>query len=57
MRINLEVPYSDKDLARRRGAYWDNARRIWYVENREDLSPFLRWMPSHMTRPHEGVRP
>lgn len=52
MRINLQVPYADKDLARRRGAFWDKARKVWFVENVADLGPFLRWMPQHLTKPH-----
>ena len=56
MRVNLQVPYSEKDLARRRGAYWDKARKTWYVENLDDLGPFLRWMPAHLTKPTRCVR-
>jgi hypothetical protein len=51
MRTNLQVPYAEKDLARRRGAHWDKGRKVWYVENVEDLGPFLRWMPAHLTKP------
>jgi hypothetical protein len=54
MRINLSVPYKDKDAARRLGARWDSGRRVWYVENRESLAPFLRWMPRHLTQPHKA---
>lgn len=51
MRINLRVPYSDKDMARKRGARWDAARRVWYVENLEDIGKFLCWMPDHLRQP------
>jgi len=54
MRVNLSVPYRDKDRARRLGARWDSARRVWYVENRENLAPFLRWMPRHLTQAHRA---
>jgi hypothetical protein len=54
MRINLEVPYEQRDLARRRGASWDKGRKTWFVENAVDLRPFLRWMPRHLTQPHSG---
>lgn len=53
MRVNLKVPYKQKEEAKRLGARWDSARQVWYVENREDLSPFLKWMPRHLTRPHQ----
>lgn len=55
MRVNLKVPYREKDLARQQGARWDLARRLWYVENKSDLAPFMRWMPEHLTRPYRKV--
>ena len=57
MRINLAVPYSEKDDARRLGAQWDATRKTWFVENAEKLEPFLKWMPDHMRRPHEREKP
>ena len=37
MRTNLNVPFSEKDAARRLGAKWDLARKTWYVEDMENL--------------------
>ena len=54
MRVNLAVPFRDKDAARRLGARWDSGRRVWYVENRQSLAPFLRWMPRHLKQAHKG---
>ena len=45
MRINLRCPFQDKDLAKQLGARWDAKLRVWYVENRDDLTPFARWLP------------
>jgi hypothetical protein len=45
MRVNLEVPFSEKDQAKSLGARWDMARKIWYLEDPRSLSPFLRWLP------------
>lgn len=56
MRVDLQVPYSEKDEAKRRGARWDIARRTWYVENIERLEPFLRWIPERLKRPHVARR-
>lgn len=55
MRVDLEVPFAEKDAARRLGARWDAARRVWYLTDAENLAPFLRWMPKHLTRPHHGT--
>jgi hypothetical protein len=51
MRIDLTVPYAEKDQAKRWGAKWDAARRTWYIENVQNLAPLMRWMPEHLKRP------
>jgi hypothetical protein len=45
-RVDLRVPYEDKDEAKRLGARWDSASRVWFVP--EDLDParFDRWLPA-----------
>jgi hypothetical protein len=53
----LNVPFSEKDKARRLGAHWDLARKKWYVENMEDLTPFLRWMADHHKHPYGWRNP
>jgi hypothetical protein len=52
MRTDLVVPFEQKGLARQLGAKWDRGRKTWYVENVDDLSAFLRWMPQHLTEPY-----
>lgn len=44
MRINLAVPYVEKDEAKALGAWWDSARRTWYVIDPKDLMPFAKWL-------------
>ena len=46
MRTNLKVPFAEKDEAKKLGARWDAARKLWYVEGKDDLAPFARWSPS-----------
>ncbi len=46
MRTNLQVPFAEKDAAKKLGARWDAARKVWYVENKADMSAFARWMSS-----------
>ncbi|WP_425499989.1 DUF5710 domain-containing protein [Propionivibrio limicola] len=48
--MNLKVPFAEKDQAKKLGARWDAARKIWYVEAMADMSPFAKWSPS----PHDG---
>ncbi|GAB4260143.1 MAG: hypothetical protein Kow0065_10340 [Methylomicrobium sp.] len=45
MRINLRVPYSQKEQAKMLGCKWDDYKKTWYVVNPSDLTQFLRWMP------------
>ena len=51
MRMNLKVPFAEKDQAKKLGAKWDSAQKIWYVESQTDMSPFARWSAT----PHEGA--
>jgi 23S rRNA A2030 N6-methylase RlmJ len=41
----LDVPYSDKDEAKRVGAKWDSAARKWFVPHGLDVNLFSRWWP------------
>lgn len=51
MRANLKVPFAEKDEAKKLGARWDAARKIWYVESKLDMAPFSKWSPT----PHESL--
>lgn len=57
MRVNLNVPYEEKDKARRLGACWDAARKTWYVENVENMGDFLSWIPGYLKRPGAAPAP
>ena len=57
MRVDLKVPFSQKDEAKKLGARWDSARKTWYVENVEHIGRFLQWVPDHLRKPHvEKIR-
>lgn len=55
MRINLIVPFEEKDIAKRRGAKWDHTAQTWYVENHERLDFFLKWIPEKLLRPTQST--
>lgn len=57
MRVNLKVPYEQKERAKQLGARWDAARKTWYIENVENLGPLLQWMPKHLQKPHKQKTP
>jgi len=46
-RIDLRVPYREKDEAKRLGARWDPAARIWFVPEDLELARFARWLPTY----------
>jgi hypothetical protein len=44
MRVDLKVPFAEKDDAKRLGARWDVERKVWYVPDGLDASKFAQWM-------------
>lgn len=55
MRIDLVTPFAEKEEAKALGARWDAAKRIWYIVDVEDLTPFLRWIPKSGKTPATPV--
>jgi hypothetical protein len=46
MRINLSTPFSEKDAVKALGARWDGTKKVWYITDVADLTPFMRWIPN-----------
>jgi hypothetical protein len=46
MRINLVTPFAEKDAVKALGARWDASRKVWYITDVADLTPFMRWIPN-----------
>src|SRR5450830_501924 len=46
MRINLVTPFAEKDAVKALGARWDATKKLWYITDVADLTPFLRWIPN-----------
>jgi len=44
----LQVPFREKDDAKRLGARFDWDRKLWYVEGGINLTPFARWLPADL---------
>ena len=54
MRFDLKVPFAEKDEAKKLGARWDPARKLWHVDDaRVELALFERWRP----QPHDAGAP
>jgi len=43
-RIDLKVPFAEKDDAKRLGARWDTDRKVWYVPDGVNSVVFGRWI-------------
>lgn len=52
--VFLDVPYQDKDEAKRLGAKWDPKERRWYVPEGRSLELFTQWLP--VPREDSGVQ-
>lgn len=44
MRVDLQVPFDERESAKFLGAMWDVARKTWYVIDPDDLKKFAKWM-------------
>jgi hypothetical protein len=56
MRVDLHVPFSQKDLAKSKGARWDAARKTWYVIDPLDIRTFALWMGQDVKDWYGGKR-
>lgn len=56
MRIYLNVPFSDKDKVKSLGARWDSEKRLWYVNNPENLFHFNNWLSKEVKDFYSGHR-
>ena len=45
MRVMLNVPYKENHLAKKLGCRFDRSTKRWFVEDRENLEPFMQWVP------------
>ena len=47
-KIWLDVPYREKEQAKREGAQWDKAAKRWYAREGADLDRLAAWMPKEV---------
>lgn len=46
MSLYLNVPFAEKDEAKALGAWWDPAKKQWFVKNKKDYPKFQKWILS-----------
>jgi len=42
---DLHVPFHEKDEAKKLGALWDPARKVWFLPDGKETGPFKKWLP------------
>jgi hypothetical protein len=42
--VELQVPFTDKEEARRLGARWDRERKTWYIPEGLEHHAFEQWL-------------
>ena len=47
----LQVPYKEKDEAKKFGAKWDARNKTWYAPKGTDLAPLKKWLPENQPPP------
>jgi exodeoxyribonuclease VII large subunit len=45
MMIELNVPFMEKDEAKRLGARWNSGSKRWYIPPGTNVAAFMRWLP------------
>ena len=55
MRTRLNIPDHEIPSAKSLGAQFDKTKNEWFVENQDDLVPYLRWMDKRITGPYNGM--
>lgn len=56
-RINLTVPFADKDLAKAAGARYDTESKTWFAPSGANLDPLERWIPGRNPAPTPNKDP
>ncbi len=49
-KIWLDVPYREKNQAKRQGAQWDNIERRWYALEGADMAGLAAWLPKDLAK-------
>ncbi|MEO8543876.1 MAG: DUF5710 domain-containing protein [Burkholderiaceae bacterium] len=49
MRINLVTPFAEKNSVKALGARWDPVKKVWYITDVADMTPFARWIPGQQS--------
>ncbi len=46
MQINLVTPFAEKNAVKALEAKWNGDKKVWYIVDKHELTPFMRWIPN-----------
>jgi len=55
MRTRLNVPDAETNYAKSLGAQYDTKKQEWYIQDIDDMMPFLKWISPHLLRPCKPI--
>ena len=50
MKIYLNVPYEQKEIAKARGCHWDDFKKKWFIIDPKKIEMYIDWMPDHLMK-------
>lgn len=53
-RVYIDVPFEEKEEAKKLGAKWDPEKKKWYIPERKDADKFAKWFPGGRGRKLDG---
>jgi hypothetical protein len=54
--IYLDCPFIEKDRAKALGAKWDFSKKMWFIYDNMDPTPFAEWLPNSTTKPVQATK-
>ena len=54
--IYLDCPFIEKDRAKALGAKWDFSKKMWFIYDNMDPTPFAEWLPNSTTKPVQAAK-
>lgn len=56
MKTYLNVPYSEKEDAKKLGAKWDIKKKKWYIENLQNFDTVHQWLDEDVKARREEIK-
>ena len=56
-RIDLNVPYTERDDAKSLGAKWDKNEKVWFLPPNLDSSVMTKWLPKNQLEQDRPINP